>query len=384
MNDPRILVFSAKFGNGHLRAAQALIESIYEIYPQAEVAHLDAVEMLNKRFNTVLKDIYLGMIKRTPRLWGGFYNGTAGISPDAGLNRLINNVGQIKYMKCINAFQPDLIICTYPTVAGVLARLRLKKVLAVPVATVITDYTIHSQWIHAGTDLYIVGCEDVRRGLVAKGIDPACIKVTGIPVSLRFEDELDRSNLMKEFGLEPRLPVVLVMGGAYGVLEDIKGVCNMLASTSLPCQTMVVCGRDEKLYASLDKATLKGSNAMYKYGFVNNVEELMTVADIVITKAGGLTVSEALTKGVPMIIYKPIPGQEEQNTSFVVRNGAGIAVGSRSDLEKNLYEFLADPALHKKMKQAAAAALPGQAARQAVRYMLQLTEETNLEEARVG
>ena len=384
MNDPRILVFSAKFGNGHLRAAQALIESIYEIYPQAEVAHLDAVEMLNKRFNTVLKDIYLGMIKRTPRLWGGFYNGTAGISPDAGLNRLINNVGQIKYMKCINAFQPDLIICTYPTVAGVLARLRLKKVLAVPVATVITDYTIHSQWIHAGTDLYIVGCEDVRRGLVAKGIDPACIKVTGIPVSLRFEDELDRSNLMKEFGLEPRLPVVLVMGGAYGVLEDIKGVCNMLASTSLPCQTMVVCGRDEKLYASLDKATLKGSNAMYKYGFVNNVEELMTVADIVITKAGGLTVSEALTKGVPMIIYKPIPGQEEQNTSFVVRNGAGIAVGSRSDLEKNLYEFLADPALRKKMKQAAAAALPGQAARQAVRYMLQLTEETNLEEARVG
>lgn len=384
MNDPRILVFSAKFGNGHLRAAQALIESIYEIYPQAEVAHLDAVEMLNKRFNTVLKDIYLGMIKRTPRLWGGFYNGTAGISPDAGLNRLINNVGQIKYMKCINAFQPDLIICTYPTVAGVLARLRLKKVLSVPVATVITDYTIHSQWIHAGTDLYIVGCEDVRRGLVAKGIDPACIKVTGIPVSLRFEDELDRSNLMKEFGLEPRLPVVLVMGGAYGVLEDIKGVCNMLASTSLPCQTMVVCGRDEKLYASLNKATLKGSNAMYKYGFVNNVEELMTVADIVITKAGGLTVSEALTKGVPMIIYKPIPGQEEQNTSFVVRNGAGIAVGSRSDLEKNLYEFLADPALYKKMKQAAAAALPGQAARQAVRYMLQLTEETNLEEARVG
>ncbi len=384
MHDPRILVFSAEFGNGHLRAAQALIESIYEVYPNAEIAHLDAVEMLNKKFNMVLKDIYLGMIKRTPKLWGGFYYGTASIPPDAGLNRLINNVGQIKYIKCINAFQPDLIICTYPTVAGVMGRLRLKKILSVPVATVITDYTIHSQWIHAGTDLYIVGCEDVRRGLVARGIDRERIKVTGIPVSNRFEDKLDRADLMAKKGLNPHQPVVLLMGGAYGVLDDIKEVCKMLKNSSLPCQTLVVCGRDEKLYASLDVNTLQGGNPVYKYGFVNNVEELMTVADIIITKAGGLTVSEALTKGVPMIIYKPIPGQEEQNTSFLVRSGAGMAVESRLDLEKNLCELLANPALLNKMKQAASTALPGQAARRAVQYMLQLTEETSLEEARIG
>ena len=383
MNDPRILVFSARFGEGHLRAADALIESIYEVYPHAEIAHLDAMEMLNKKFNAVLKDFYLGMIKRTPKLWGGFYYGTSGISPNSGFQRLLNNFGQNKYIKCINILQPDLIVCTYPTVAGVLAKLRLKKALFVPVVTVVTDYTVHSQWIHAGVDLYIVGCEDVCKGLVERGIDPERIKVTGIPVSPKFEAKLDRFAMRADLGLDPSLPTILVMGGAYGVLDDIKGVCKMLADTSVPCQTIVVCGRDEKLYTSLEEVMLHARNPILKYGFVKNVEELMTVADIVITKAGGLTVSEALTIGVPMLIYKPIPGQEEQNTSFLARCGAALAVNNRADLEGKLNELLSNPEDMSKMKQAAATTLPGQAARQAVRYMLQLVEE-NDQEARVG
>ena len=383
MNDPRILVYSAKFGDGHLRAAYALIESIYEVYPHAEIAHLDAVEMLNKQFNTILKDFYLGMIKRTPKLWGDFYYGTSSLSPDSAYQRLLNNLGQSKYMKCINTFQPDLIICTYPTVAGVLAKLRSKKALNVPVVTVVTDYSVHSQWIHAGVDLYIVGCEDVYRGLVERGIDPERIKVTGIPVSPKFEIKIDRFKMMGDLGLAPSLPIVLVMGGAYGVLDDIKGVCKMLADTSVPCQTIVVCGRDEKFYTSLDEVILHARNHMLKYGFVNNVEELMSVADIVITKAGGLTVSEALTKGVPMLIYKPIPGQEERNAAFLAKKGAAKSLNTRADLEETLFELLANPEEMNKMKQAASTTLPGHAAQQAVRYMLQLVEE-NDQEARVG
>lgn len=383
MDNPRILIFSAKFGNGHLRAAQALIESVYEAYPHAEIVHLDAIEMLNKRFNAVLKDFYLGMIKRTPRLWGGFYYGTAGISPDSGLQRLLNTVGQNKYMKYINLFQPDLIICTYPTVAGVLSKLRMKHILDIPVATVITDYAIHNQWVHPGIDLYIVGCEDVRRGLESRGIDGEKIKVTGIPVSARFEKELDRAELMEKLGLKPHLPVVLLMGGAYGVLDDIKGVCKMLADTPYPCQTLVVCGQDDKLYASLDINMWQGGSTILKFGFVDNVEEFMTMADLIITKAGGLTVTEALTKGVPLLIYKPIPGQEKQNTDFLVKNGAGIAIDSRSELERQLHELLTDPARLEKMKQAAASAVPGQSARQAVHYMLEQAEENHMV-AKVG
>ena len=383
MNDPRILVFSATFGDGHVRAADALIESIYEVHPNAQIAHIDAMAMLNKQFNIVLKDFYLGMIKRTPKLWGDFYYGTAGLAPDSRFQRLLNNLGQSKYVKCINTFQPDLIICTYPTIAGVMGKLRSKKALSVPVVTVITDYTVHSQWIHAGVDLYIVGCEDVYNGLVSRGIDPERIKVTGIPVSPKFENTLDRLDLMTDLGLNPSLPTLLVMGGAYGVLDDIKGVCKVLADTSVPCQTLVVCGRDEKLYASLDEVMLHAKNPMLKYGFVSNVDELMTVADLVITKAGGLTVSEALTKGVPMLIYKPIPGQEEKNAAFLEKSGAARAVSNRAELEETIFELLRKPAALTKMKKAAATTLPGQAAQQAVRHILQLIEE-NYQEARVG
>ncbi|HWQ74691.1 MAG TPA: glycosyltransferase, partial [Syntrophomonas sp.] len=382
MDNPRILIFSAKFGNGHLRAAQALVESVYEAYPHAEIVHLDAIEMLNKRFNAVLKDFYLGMIKRTPRLWGGFYYGIAAISPDSGLQRLLNTVGKNKYMKYINLLQPDLIICTYPTVAGVLSELRMKHILDIPVATVITDYAIHNQWVHPGIDLYIVGCEDVRRGLESRGIDREKIKVTGIPVSACFEKELDRAELMGKMGLKPHLPVVLLMGGAYGIL-DIKGVCKMLADTTYPCQTLVVCGRDDKLYASLDINVWQGGNTVLKFGFVDNVEEFMTMADLIITKAGGLTVTEALTKGVPMLIYKPIPGQEEQNTDFLARNGAAIAVHNRSELERQLHELLTDPARLEEMKKAAGSVLPGRSAWQAVHYMLDWAE-ANRVVAKVG
>jgi len=383
MNDPRILVFSATFGDGHVRAANALIESIYEVHPNAQIAHIDAMAMLNKQFNIVLKDFYLGIIKRTPKLWGDFYYGTAGLAPDSRFQRLLNNLGQSKYVKCINTFQPDLIICTYPTIAGVMGKLRLKKALSVPVVTVITDYTVHSQWIHAGVDLNIVGCEDVYNGLVSRGIDPERIKITGIPVSPKFETTLDRIGLMTELGLNPSLPTLLVMGGAYGVLDDIKGVCKVLADTLVPCQTLVVCGRDDKLYASMDEVMLHARNPMLKYGFVSNVDELMTVADIVITKAGGLTVSEALTKGVPMLIYKPIPGQEEKNAAFLEKCGAARAVSNRAELEETIYELLRNPEEMTKMKQAAAMTLPGKAAQQAVRHMLQLIGENYLE-AKVG
>ncbi|MDD3363570.1 MAG: glycosyltransferase [Syntrophomonas sp.] len=379
MKNLRVLVFSATFGAGHVRAAEALIESIRKINPYAEIKHLDCWAILSKKFNTVLTDFYIEMIKRTPKLWGKLYYGTSEISPDSIVQRFLNNTGQRKYLKYIDSFQPDFIICTYPTVAGVLAQLRSKKLLNIPLVVVITDYAIHNQWIHTGVDLYIVGCNDIYNSFVARGIDPDTIKVTGIPVSPKFECDLNRTEIMVGLGLIPNRPTCLIMGGAYGVLSELKQLCRTLADTLVPSQTIVVCGKDNNLYNSLDEVIENARNPIVRFGFVRNVEELMSAADIVITKAGGLTVSEALTKRLPIIIYKPIPGQEQENASYLEKIGAGITAHSLKELEKILLFLLDHPKDIENMRQAAAKALPGHAADQAVQHMMQMLRETDNE-----
>ncbi|HEX3011578.1 MAG TPA: glycosyltransferase [Syntrophomonadaceae bacterium] len=376
MRNIRVLVFSATYGAGHERAAQAVIEEIGMQSPNAEITHLDCGVLLSRTFNTIIKSTYLGMIKHTPKLWGKFYYDTARISPDSKLQIILNNMGKSGIIKYINDLRPDLIICTYPTIAGVLAQLRLRHIIDVPLVTVVTDYTVHSQWIHKGVDLYIVGCRDVYRGFVDRGIDSESIRITGIPVSPRFEAEVNREEIMDRLGLIPELPTILIMGGAYGVISNPKGICQVIADMALPSQAIVVCGHNRKLYQSLEEIVENSRNPIMRFGFVNNIEELMTVSDLMVTKAGGLIVSEALTKRLPLLIFKPIPGQEEENTKFIRKMGAGIAVNSLKTLEKTVYDLLEHPDKLEKMSQAASRAWTERSAERAVNHMLQLVDST--------
>lgn len=383
MKNLRVLVFSATFGAGHERAAEAIIEEILTRSPNAEITHLDCGVLLSRTFNTIIKSTYLGMIKHTPKLWGKFYYDTARISPDSKLQILLNHMGRSGLIKYINDLQPDLIICTYPTIAGVLAQLRLRNILNIPLVTVVTDYTVHNQWIHKGVDLYIVGCDDVYRGFIAQGIDPQCIQVTGIPVSPKFEAEVNRDEIMERLGLIPGRPTVLIMGGAYGVISNPKGICSIIADMTLPTQAIVVCGRNKKLYESLEDIIIKSRNPIIRFGFVNNIEEFMTVSDLIITKAGGLIVSEALTKHLPLVIFKPIPGQEEENTKYICKIGAGVTANSLETLKYTVCKLLEHPDKLKKMRNAEFQAFEERAAERAVNHMLQLVDRV-LEKVQMG
>lgn len=372
MGDLRIIVFSATYGAGHVRAAEALIDAIRTKAPSAEITHVDAMAFLSKPLNKVIKSTYIELIKHSPRLWGKFYYRTSKIPPDSVLQKLLNILGRREFLTYIEGLRPDVIICTYPVIAGVLATLRLRGVLPVPLVTVVTDYAVHSQWIHQGVDLYIVGNRDVFEGLVDRGIDPRIIQVTGIPVNPRFEQSLDCQEIRQRLHLDPARPVFLIMGGAYGVLGGIKKVCRMLADSEVPVQSLIVCGRDEKLYKSMDGIVAEAKNPMHRFGFVRNVEDLMAVSNIIITKAGGLTVSEALTQHLPLLIYKPIPGQEEENAHFVQRIGAGLVVKTEEGLEETVYHLLRHPQEIEQMRHAAAKALPGKAAEQATNSIFEL------------
>ncbi|CAA7599458.1 lactose synthase/undecaprenyldiphospho-muramoylpentapeptide beta-N-acetylglucosaminyltransferase [Acididesulfobacillus acetoxydans] len=375
MKPKRVLIFSATFGAGHVRAAQALIETLREDDPTLDITHLDFGAFVSKTMNTVIKSTYIEVIKHTPKLWGKFYYRTAKISPHSVFQRFLNGIGRSELVKYISSLRPDLIVCTYPTVAGVLAELKLKGVLDVPLTTVVTDYAVHSQWVHQGIDLYIVGARDVYEGLTSRGIDGSRIRVTGIPVSPRFEREIERGPVAAKLGLDPNGLTFLVMGGAYGVLNGAKRVCQFLADSRVPVQTISVCGRDERLYKSLDGLVAGARNPFVRFGFVNNVEELMAASDLIITKAGGLTVSEALTRRIPLLIFKPIPGQEEENATFLEKVGAGRIAHTEEELEGILREILAHPQQIAAMRKAAAGVLPGKAAERAVGYMMELADE---------
>jgi len=372
----RVLVFSAAFGNGHLRAAEAIIEGILLKHPSAKIIHLDFGDFLNQPLNTLIKSGYSKLIKYIPKLWGKFYYKTAEVQPRSRSQHLLNQLGRRQYLKYIRTFKPDLIVCTYPTISSIMAQLRLEQLLQIPVITVITDYTVHSHWVHQGVDGYMVACTEVRESLASWGIKAQRIHVTGIPVSLKFEGEMERAHLRTKLGLKSGLPTFLVMGGSYGVLKSAKRICKKLADSLLPVQTIIVCGKNKKLYHSLEEVIEQGRNTMIRLEFVDNVEELMSVSDLIITKAGGLTVSEALTKHLPLIIYKPIPGQEEENAHFVQRIGAGFVAGNEKELKQLLNRFIRHPEDIEKIRRKAALALPGHSTERAVEAMLQLASNS--------
>ncbi|WP_034629658.1 MGDG synthase family glycosyltransferase [Desulfotruncus alcoholivorax] len=375
MQNLKVLIFSSTFGAGHVRAAEAVIEALEQKVPGVQIAHLDCGAIISRFFNSVIKSTYIGMLKYTPKLWGKFYYNTSKMQPDSAVQRFLNQLGQKEFDNYIQSFQPDLIICTYPTVAGVLAQLRLKGVLNIPLATVITDYSVHSQWIHRGVDLYLVGCPDVYQGLVARGINPGRICITGIPVSPRFENPMNRQAIAAKLGLQPDRPTVLIMGGAYGVLPNIKQICRTFAGSALPVQLIVVCGRNRKLYKSLEDVQQTFPGRVICLGYVNNVEEFMAVSDVMISKAGGLTVSEALTMRLPQLIFKPIPGQEEDNAIYINKTGAGRIVHTLEGLKENLQYLLENPEVREEMRRAAALAVPGHASEKAVEHLLELADK---------
>ena len=372
VNKKKVVVFSAAFGAGHIRAAEAIIEEISRQEPKLEVIHMDCGLFFNAYLYNLLKITYISLIKYAPKVWGKFYYDSADILPDSRFQSFINNLGRDKILAYMKASNPNLVICTYPTVSGAIAQLKKEGLTDVPLATVITDYAVHSQWVHEGVDLYIVGSKDVQQNLVTRGIDSKRIRVTGIPVHANFELSENRQEMLAKLGLASGIPTFLIMSGAFGILKDIKEICEFFANMETPVQTIVVCGKDKNLYRSISEIVSKAKNTMVHFGYVNNVEELMSASDIIITKAGGLTVSESLSKHLPLIIYKPIPGQEEKNSVFLLKNGCAFIANSPQEIQKITYTILNHPQELDKMHAATEQTLPGHAAERAVSQMLEL------------
>lgn len=324
-----ILILSAGYGEGHRQAAVAIEQALKDRLDPVRVEVVDYMEMVHPVVNTITRYMYEKSVKNAPNSYGLFYRQTDRLLPKSPLQPLVRKFGAQKLFTYIQSTKPRLVINTFPLSAGALSWLKERELTTVMSATVITDYTVHSQWVHDHTDCYFVGAEHVKDMLLQKGVSPQCIRVTGIPVRRCFHLLYDRQHLKRAFGLDSR-PTALVMGGWHGVFN--ASLCERLVKAGEGAQLLIVCGGDRQLFHRMIPLQMKYPDRVRVFGYVSNVPELMTVSDFVMTKAGGLTTSEALTIGLPMLLYRPIPGQEEANARFFIREGAAHLARNEAQL----------------------------------------------------
>lgn len=384
MPELRILILSSKFGEGHFKAGEALQKVFDTKYSsKCEVRHLDFGSFFF-RMDYLMRKAYLNMVTRTPELWRLIYEKTALVTAE-NCNTFVYGLGSKNLVNYIKEYEPGVIVNTHFIPAGLLAEFKKKGLFDIPLATVITDYRVHGVWIHSGIDLNLAGSQDVCVQLTDAGIPPSRIALTGIPLRSYFESPLSKTEARKKLGIDQDKQTILVMGGAGSLSCRKAGIIELAANLSRikPVQFLIVCGTDEILYKQLTSEN-KGKNCpLSVYGYVDNVQDFMAASDLLISKGGALTISEALTVGLPVVMFKPIPGHENGNAAFVEKAGAGLIVNSSEELVRQLEILLNDLERLQKMSENAHRLLLHHTADKTAEAILQLVRNSKCQEIAV-
>jgi processive 1,2-diacylglycerol beta-glucosyltransferase len=372
----RVTILAVRFGSGHWQAALALKKALVEAHPALEVDIVNYMRFAGFMFDINIRLIYHDLMIRLPWIYRRFFNYMDQMRPDSLLQKFIKICGAPAFLRYFRRKTPRLIISTYPVPSAVVSRLKERGLITCPLVTVITDYVLHQQWIQSGTDLYLAATPEVARELMRRGVSGERVAVTGIPIDLRFEN--GRRHRLAELLPQqvedlpetlPELPLVLVISGVTGFGGDLVRVCRLLARLPAPHVAVVLGVRLPRLRLALRQAASKGRNRVFVVGYSREVPRFMSAASCLITKAGGITVSEALAARVPLLIYRPLPGQEELNRDFLVREGAALTAGNLSDLGQLVIELLQDEALRRRLREAGERLGHPDAARAAVKLI---------------
>lgn len=345
----KVLILTVTAGFGHHATANALGDLF--IQKGAEVKTVDVYEYLNRLVHDTISKGYLFSTKYTPELYRIFYTLTENKDRDDFIfNRLniiqaVNALGSVKFEKILDDFDPDAIVCTHIFAAQLINEMKKRGMVTAPTIGIVTDYTIHPFWEDVEDIEYLVTASELITHLAVKrGIAASRILPYGIPIHPKFNAAISKEHARKELGLDMERPVVLVMGGSMGYGNN-KKVVEQIGSIGIDFQILAVCGNNKRQYTKLVeyKEEYTGKCSLYPFGFVNNVELLMSAADCIITKPGGLTVSEAIAKCLPMVLVDPIPGQEERNVEFLINNGIASLVTKTFPLDEAIFHLFTNP-----------------------------------------
>ncbi len=338
----KILLLHASAGAGHKRAAEALAAALGGL--GAEPVVRDILDFTVPLFRKTYVEGYLDIVRTVPELWGYMYARTdrAAQPPWKKATRsLFNQLNTLTFARFFDRLRPDATVCTHFLPLEILASRIPRKGVTTPLHAVVTDFAVHALWICPNVSRYYVATEEARRHTIRKGQPADRVKVTGIPIHPVFSTREPPESARRRLGLKPDLPAILLISGGFGVGPTVQ-LLRSFRNDACPCQILVVVGKNAAMQRKAEEAARALPIAVKVYGFVENVHELMDAADLVISKPGGLTSSEVLAKGKPLVIVDPIPGQEQRNCEYLLEAGAAVRLFEIEDAPDTIQALLGD------------------------------------------
>jgi processive 1,2-diacylglycerol beta-glucosyltransferase len=341
----KILLLSVSAGAGHVRAAEAIRAFAVEHPAGVEVVHLDVMDFVPAGFRSLYAGQYIKLVNDYPEFWSYLYRKTNEALPQAPgqkLRRAIERLNCRPLLAEVQQQDPDAIICTHFLPAELLSR-QLRKGRAVPpVWVLVTDFDLHSLWLAPHMRGYFVASEEIAWRARQRGIAADAVMVSGIPIMPAFSARLERGECAGQFGLDPARPTFLLMAGGVG-MNGLELLAARLLAMPGDFQLVALAGRNEAMLTALRQLAQQHPGRLFPQGFTHQIERLMACSDLAITKPGGLTTSECLAMGLPMIVHSPIPGQEERNADYLLEQGAALKAIDGDAIAYRVAALLAAP-----------------------------------------
>ncbi len=352
MAHQRILLMYISKVSGHRQATVAIQKSLKAMNPNVEVLSINGFGYTYPVLEAVINKVYMGMIKYTPQVWEYLYDNPQFAKRFEKIKDFLHKASHKKLATLIEDFKPDVAVCTQAFPCGMVADYKQTHQFPMKVIGVLTDHAPHLYWVHEGIDYLVVPSDIARQRYLTEGINDKQIKVFGIPIRAKFAEKINRNDVYAKLGLDPKVPTILIMGGGQG-LGPMKEAVKSLIHLDRPLQLIVICGTNVKLVNWLRKNQRQTTKKIIFYDYANNVDELMEVSTLIVSKPGGMTTSECLVKGLPMVVVDPIPGQEERNAQFLVNNGIALRIDDKRQIGAGIDVLLNDKVRLESMRKAA-------------------------------
>ncbi|OIJ10374.1 hypothetical protein BKP37_17660 [Anaerobacillus alkalilacustris] len=318
MDKKKIIIFSVSFGNGHNQVSNVLHNHLKR--KEFDVEVIDTFDVINKLFHKVVLESYLKLIRFRPSLWGKLYQYSEE-NPNSIFLKQFNAFLTNKLYRTLEEKKADTIITTHPIATTLLANVIRKRKVPVQLFALLTDFAVHPMSVHPEVHGYFIASEHLRYYAKLYKLDEQLFYPTGIPTLKENLLQISKKRLRKKLHLDDNKKTVLIAGGGVGLAKFTK-ILSGLEAFDEPLQIICVTGVNKRAMQKVKRHESK--HQIRVLGFTNLFMEYLKASDVILTKAGGVTMSEALVCETPILIFQPLPGQEEQNSQFLMNYGAAI------------------------------------------------------------
>ena len=338
----RTLILAAGVGAGHNQAASAIEQALGDIREVESAHRIDILETTNEVFQKLYDDAYFSLVSEVPWLVGWGYDSEDPPFKLAPLVQWWDKMNTTALVRQIRDYDPDLVICTHFLPARLVALLLARRQLHASLTVVTTDYDFQGLWLTSPFNHFFLARDEGREFMLSIGVPEDRVLASGIPVRPGLDEPVDTAEVRARFGVDPDLPVVLISAGASGGSYTLN-IVRQVRRSEQKFQAVVICGRNEQLRLDVEAVLGRHADRFKVIGFTTEMADLMKVASLFVGKPGGLSSSECMAAGLPMVIINPIPGQEVRNADFLVEEGAAVRCNYATTVGYKIDLLLRDP-----------------------------------------